>query len=142
MPGHHMGLSDRTLLSQVIAPQAVTTGAVNGTVVDMLGWDGIRFEVNVGAITGAGTIDGFVARSAAANMSNATNITGAALTQVTTGSGVAVIEVWRPQQRYLRLTLTQAANTVAFGATATRYRRGGNLPPTQAATQVVRIAEG
>lgn len=142
--GGHTGLSDRTLLARAIAPQSVTTGAIAGAATDMQGWDGVRFEISIGAMTGAGTLDGFVDQSTALAMTNAANISGASLTQVTNANAntVAVIEVWKPTMRYLRLNLTQAANTVIFGATSTRYRRGGSLPPTQSAQQVVRVAVG
>lgn len=139
----HDSLSDRTLLVPAMPPQSMTGGAVNGTTVDTLGWDGVRFEFSVGVITGAGVLDARIVRDDNSGFSSQTNIANAALTQVTNASpnSVHVIDVYRPSERYLRAVVTQAANTVIASATATLYRRSGILPPTQTAAQVVRVVE-
>lgn len=141
----HDSLSDRTLFRLAVPPQSITGGAVASSTIDTDGYDGVRFEISVGAITGAGVLDARVARSANSNFASSTNIANATLTQVTNANpnAVFVIDVYRPAQRYVQAILTQAANTVIAGCTATLYRRSGILPPpTQSAVQVVRIAEG
>jgi hypothetical protein len=139
----HDSLSDRTLVVPAMPPQSMGAGAVNGATIDTLGWDGIRFEISVGVITGAGTLDARVVRDDNSGMSSPTNVANAALAQVvnTTPNTVHVIDVYRPSERYVRAVITQATNTVIASATATLYRRSGLLPPTQTATQVVRVAE-
>lgn len=138
----HLGLSDSTLVTSHIPPQS-NPAAVAGTAVDMQGWEGVKFDINVGLITGLGALDAYVRTSANANMSGPVNVTNAALVQVlaATNNNVAVIEVWRPSARYIQLVLTQSVNTVVAGVTATQYRRTGILPPTQSASQYVKIAQ-
>jgi hypothetical protein len=139
----HDSLLDSIDVQTEIAPQSMAAGAVNGAIIDTAGWDGVMFSIAIGAITGAGTLDAFVARSANSNFAGAVNINNASLVQVTNANpnSIAVIDVYRPAQRYLRLTLTQAANTVVAGANVNLYRRNGILPSTHTATQVVRVAE-
>ena len=140
--GQHDSLADRTLMSMAVNPASLS-GATNGSAIDMQGWDGCCFVISIGAITGAGSLDAKVQSDDNSGFNSATDITNAALTQVVaaTNNNVAVIDVYRPTERYLRLVLTQAVNTVLAGATAIRYRRSGILPPTQSAVQVVRLAQ-
>jgi hypothetical protein len=142
----HDSLSDRTLLVPAFPVGALPAAATAGTLVDTLGYDGVRFEISIGALLSAATLDAYVKRDSASAFTTSTNITGAALVQVTSSAAnsnsVAVIDVYRPAQRYLKLVLTSAAASVAVAATASLYRRSGLLPPTQTALQVVKIAEG
>ena len=139
----HDSLLDSIDVQTTIPPQSFGAGAVNGAVIDTAGWDGVMFSIAVGVITGAGTLDAFVARSANSNFAGNVNINNASLVQVTNANpnSVAVIDVYRPAQRYVRLTLTQATNTVIASANANLYRRNGILPPTHTAFQLVKVAE-
>ena len=143
MPESHQSPTDSFLISQSHPPVSMGSGAVNGNVIDMAGWMGCAFVIEVGAITGAGTLDARVTRDDNSGINSATNITNAALTQVAAAANnnVFVIDVRNPAERYLRLVLTQAANTVIAGATAIRYGRDGILPPTASAIQTVKVSE-
>lgn len=141
----HDSLFDSTDPATNVPAQSMTGGtAVNGSAVDMQGWDGAAFIINIGAITGAGTLDARITRDDNSGFNSPTNVTGAALTQVTNANpnSVAVIDVFQPSERYLRAVLTQGANTVIAGATVVRYRRNGILPPTTSAAQIVRSVNG
>jgi hypothetical protein len=141
----HNSLSDHTKVVPAFGAATLPGAATAGVLVDMLGFDGARFEISIGALTGGATIDAFVKRDSASAFTTSTNITGAALVQVTSSAAnsnsVAVIDVYRPSQRYLKLVLTSAAAAVVVAATCTLYRASGVLPPTQTALQVVRVAE-
>lgn len=139
----HDSLADRTDPKVAVPPQSFAAGAVTGTTIDTLGWDGACFVISIGAITGAGVMDAYVKRDSASGFTTSTNITNAALVQVTNANpnSTHVIDVYRPTQRYLKLIMTQATNTVVAGATCQLYRRAGLLPPTSSAVQVVKIAE-
>jgi len=142
MPGHG-ALNDTTDLAVAVNPASLSSGAaVNGTTTDMSGWDGIAFNISIGAITGLGALDAYVQTGANSNASDMANITNAALVQVlaANNNNVAVIDVYRPTGRYVRLVLLQTTNTVVAGATSIRYRREGILPPSHTAVQTVRIA--
>lgn len=137
---NHLSLSDEVLISQVIDPQT-DGGGISGTAVDMQGWSGVLFVVNLGAFTADAVFDAYVQESVNANMSGPSNVANAALTQVanTKPNNVAVIDVYRPTKRYLQLVSAPATNTVVYAATAIRYRRAGVLPPTQAAIETVKV---
>jgi hypothetical protein len=105
----HMSLSESTLAALDIAPIS-SSANVNGTVMDMQGWDGIQYAFQLGTMASGATYDARIVSSANANMSGATNVTNAALTQVavTGNANIYIIDVWRPTDRYLR-SATQPA---------------------------------
>jgi hypothetical protein len=140
---NHLSLSDSTLVAQDIAPQSASAN-VNGTAMDMLGWDGIQYVFSLGTIASGGTFDARIVSSANANMSGATNITNAALTQVVsaTPNNAFIIDVYRPSDRYLRSATQPATAATLLCSVATRYRRTGILPATASALQTVKVQVG
>jgi hypothetical protein len=133
-------ISAQVLSAQEIPPQTITSGAaINGTGVDMQSYSGVAFHIQIGAITGAGTLAARLEEDTVSNFASATNIANAALVNVTntTPNNVMILEVWRPTKRYVRCVITQAANTVVASVISTRFRKSGLLPPTQAASQRV-----
>lgn len=141
MPSYHDSLSDGVLVTLDIAAQTASAN-VNGTAMDMSGWDGCLYVFNLGAMASGATFDARIVQSANANMSGATNITNAALTQVTSTSNTNTvqIDVWRPTSRYIRSATQPGTANSTFSAVAIRYRASGILPPTQTAAQTVRVA--
>lgn len=141
---NHQALSDNVLVTLDI-PSQIASAGVNGAAIDMRGWEGIEYEFNIGTMAGGATFDARLVASANANMSGNTNITNAALTQVanTSNANLTLIDVWNPTLRYVKLVTTPATANVTFGVVARQYRRGGVLPPTQAATtvQIVKVAQ-
>lgn len=120
--------------SQEIAPIAsAASTATNGNGVDMQGWAGVLFVLNLGATDG--TVDMKAQRDDNSSFSSATDITGAAITQVA-GTGdnkLYMLDVYRPSERYVRAVVTTGAGATAdqLGVTATRYRGTGRFPITQ-----------
>ncbi len=150
MTGTHMGLSDSVLITQELGARTASSGAQNGTGVDMQGWEGVLFVIDVGAITGSGTLDAIAQSDDNSGFNSPTNVSGvnaagvnttASITQVTNANVQVLLEVYRPTERYVRLVATPAANAVLHQATAIRYRRTGVLPPTQSATQRVQVRQ-
>jgi hypothetical protein len=137
----HSGLSDQILTRQVKAPANVSGTAVNSSGIDMQGWDGCRFVINVGVLGTNGTADASVIASPNSNMTGATLITGSALTQVVNSNTCQIIDVYRPQKRYIALAASGHTNGAVLSATADQYRRTGILPPTASAEQTVRVVE-
>ena len=120
--------------SQEIAPIAsAASTATNGNGVDMQGWSGVLFVLNLGATDG--TVDMKAQRDDNSGFSSATDITGAAITQVTaTGDNkLYMLDVWRPSERYVRAVVTTGAGATAdqLGVTAIRYRGTGRFPISQ-----------
>ena len=139
----HLSLADSTLMAADVPAQSASSN-VNGTVMDMQGWDGCCYVFNLGTVASGGTFDARIVSSANANMSGATNITNAALTQVTsaTPNNAFIIDVYRPSDRYLRSATQPATAAVLVSSVAIRYRRNGILPATAAALQTVKVQIG
>ena len=143
MPGSHVGLSDTVLFTNHISLRSLTGTAVNGTAVDMQGWDGVAFMIPAGIFGTNGTLDGLVQTDDNSGFNSPTNVTNSNLTQIpaANANAIAVVELWRPTERYVRLQLTGQTNGVTGGAVAMQFRRTGTLPPTQAAQQIVKVAQ-
>ncbi len=141
---NHLGLSDSVLTTLEISGRSAAAAA-NGTALDMKGWDAVRFVITIGTMGVNSTVDGLVQSAADSGMNTATtvNIANAALVQIPAANAncIAIVEVYRPTNRYVRFQATTAVNAVVYSVIADQFRRGGILPPTQAAQQVVRVAQ-
>ncbi len=137
----HGSLSDSVLTTVDLAGRSASAVA-NGTALDMKGWDGVRFVVSLGTFGVNSTFDGLVQASIDSAFTAPINVTNAALVQIAAANAncVAIIDVFRPTQRYVRFQATPAVNAIVYSVVADQYRRNGILPPTQAAQQIVRVA--
>lgn len=94
------------------------TGTVDGTVLDMAGFDGVQF------VTGIGTANAgnFVQVSQADNL--AFNVGVEALdTKATPSSGdVVIIDVFQPSKRFVRCIVTKGVSSASDQITAFQYR--------------------
>lgn len=141
----HSSLADSVLvLGQHIKTQAVVATAVNGTAIDMQGWDGCLFIIPYGVFGTNAILTGLVQRDDNSGFNSATNIANSAITQVNAANANAtvMVDIYQPQERYIRMQLTGQTNGVTTGCIAVQYRRTGILPPTQNAVEVVRVVAG
>jgi len=110
---------------------------VNTTIFDMSGWDGILFITHI--VTGADAagiatlnVKGHTAASAAG-----TTITGATAT-VTNGTTYAgknlIVDVYKPQKRYVYGNITSADQVITFGQTHAILYRGKMGPVANPST--------
>src|ERR1051325_1836700 len=104
----HIGLTDSILVTNEISLRSLTGTAVNGTALDMQGWSGVACIIPAGIFGTNGTLDGLVQTDDNSGFNSPTNVTNTNLTQIpaANANSVAVIEVWRPSERYVRLQLT------------------------------------
>jgi hypothetical protein len=141
----HLGLSDSVLMTSHISTRALVATAVNGTAVDMAGWDDVAFLVQAGVFGTNGTLDGLIQTSVNSGFdsTNVVNVANSNLTQIpaANANAILILEIARPTARYVRLQLTGQTNGVTAGATAMQYRRNGILPPTQVAQQVIKVQQ-
>lgn len=139
---NHAGLSDKVLTKNVRSPLNASGTVTNSAVIDMQGWDGARFVINIGVLGTNGTVDAKVLRDDNSGLNSLTAITNAQLTQVVNANTVQIIDVFRPSERYLALQTAGHTNGAVISATVDLYRGNGRvLPPTQSAEQYVRVAE-
>ena len=134
-----MNLLGRTKIVQSYAPVA-TDGAITATEIDCRGFDRVCHIINVGAIVSGGKLDYKVQEDAATGMANASDIAGAALTQVLAASGaskVYAIDVpVNPAKPFQKAVATAGTANVTSGAVAVLYEGSGTFPKT-AATQAI-----
>jgi hypothetical protein len=130
----HQSPAETLALQQELPSQALAAStAFNGDGSDMQGWDGILFILNLGVTDG--TVDMKVQGDDNSSFSSATDITGAASTQIaaTGDNKLYCIDVYRPTERYIRAVVTTGAGAVAdeAGVISIRYRGTGRRPVTQ-----------
>ncbi len=144
---NHLGLSDSVLTNVAITPRNASGSAANSAAIDMKGWEGIRFVVQVGVLGTNGTADFAVYRDDNSGFNSGTLCTdadtnaNAVLTQVVNANTVHIIDVFRPRERYVRGVATGHTNGAFVSVTYDLYRRQGTLPPTQAGAAYVKIRE-
>ena len=136
----HLSAADNSLVSIDVAGQIASSG-INGTVIDMSGWSGCLFIFNLGTMVAGATFDARVMQSNTSAFTVNSNVTNAALVQVanTANANVFMIDVWRPGLQFLKTVTTPATANTTFASVAVRYGRTGSRPPTQTASQVVRV---
>lgn len=139
MPGYHQSPLEVMLAKQVLNPQSGNNTTLNGSSVDMAGWDGAFFVVMVGATDT--TVDAKLQDSA--DDTTFADISGASLTQwsATDDNKAKAIDIWRPSRRYVRPVVTIGAGTTGavVSVLAVRYRRTGRLPPTQDLAELKKV---
>lgn len=134
----HNNFTTDVKITQVVTPTAGVAGVtdINGTTIDMEGFEGVVFEVTFGAIT-AGAVTSIKAQQGEqSNMSDAADLAGTAQTIADTDDEkVFYIEVVRPRERYVRLVVDRATqNAVVTSAIA--YQYGVRKAPVSHGTNV------
>lgn len=133
-----MNLSKNVNIIVVSAASAAATTAVNSSIIDMSGWDGVVFVAVTGPLTSTSVLT-LAAQESTANSTGGMAAIAGGATPAYTAAGTEtlnsfIVEVYRPQQRYLRAVLTRAtANAVVDTIIAIQYC-GTKLPPTLDAT--------
>jgi hypothetical protein len=141
MSGH---AGAQSIITVVRAPALVDESVANAVsaAVDMVGYDRVRFMIQVGAMVSGATLDAWVQESAESNLGNGTNISGAAVVQIanTSNNNVFVIDVYRPAKRYVGVVANAGtANVTLASILAERFRGTGVVPPTSPAAQYVSV---
>lgn len=108
---------------RVSAAAAAGTSTVNGTAVDMTGYDGVLFFASIGAIVSGAATSLKAQQGAASNGSDAADLAGTSVVIADTDDDkVAVLEVYRPSGRYVRPVLLRATqNATLDGIIAVLY---------------------
>ena len=134
-----MNLLGRTKIVHSILP-VVSNAALTEAVIDCTGFDRVCHIIAVGEIATGGKLDYKVTESAASNGDNATDVTGAALTQITDtgGSKIYAIDVpVNPAKPYQIAVGVAATANVAVSAVAILYEGSGTFPKTAATEAII-----
>lgn len=143
-----MNLINEVQIDRVMNAVASGTTNQNGSVSDMQGYDGIMYIAFFGTITATG-VQGLKAQQGAqSDLSDGADLASSLVSVPDTGSNkCAVLDIYRPQERYMRPVITRAtANAVIDGVVAIKYK-ARSKPTVQGATVaasklVVSPAEG
>jgi hypothetical protein len=118
---------------------AAGTTKRTSSILDMSGWEGVVFVAGLGTLLENGTLDVFVEQNTAnqtsgmARLATTTAYTATAADALLSQSCI-VVDVFRPQERYLQCIITPAAaNAVILGIVAIKYK-GRKAPVTAGAT--------
>ncbi len=128
-------ISNQIKSTRVNDAAAAATTDINTSSVDMLDYEGVRFTILFGTITSGAVTSVKAAQSA--NDSSFADLLGSAQTVADTDDNKEfIIDVWRPIDRYVRITIDRGTqNAVVDGVTAEQYGTRV-LPPTNDSTTV------
>lgn len=132
-------LLSRCKIVQASVPAVTQIGATSVTEVDATKFDRVLYIINTGAKGGASTLDAHIHEAAATGMAGASNITGAALTQVVdTANLVYAIDVpVNPAKPIQTVIGAVAVNTLATSIVAICYNGSRLYPDAAPATQAI-----
>ena len=127
---------------QAIIANPGTIGALTPVEVDGRGWDRACFIFNLGTAGAGGLLDAKI-QQAATTGGALTDVTDAALTQVTKAAGdgkIEVIDIPVPGDKpFLKVTATTTDGAFPNAVTCILYRGSGWRPATQTAPQVIEL---
>lgn len=95
------------------------TSDVNGTIVDMSGWDGVIFVTRIP--TGAANNRLIAQHGDQSNLGDAADIAGSGVTG-TGNNHRCVLDVYKPLKRYLRPVVKRGTSTTSADVWSIRYR--------------------
>lgn len=133
-----MQLSKNDKITQVITPTAGAAGTtdINGTTIDMQGFERVLFILTMGAIVSGAVTSIKAQQGAASDMSDAADLAG---TKVTIADDddeeVFYVEVDKPRERYVRLVVDRATQNATVAA-AVAIQSGARKAPTSHGTGV------
>lgn len=116
---------------------AAGTSDLNSDVVDMAGFEGVRFIIGFGAITSGAVTSIKVQQGQASNLSDAADLAGSAITVADTDDNkLAISEIYRPQERYVRLVTDRGTQNAVIDFLIAELYGARKKPITQDATVI------
>lgn len=131
-------LQKEVKVTRVMNAVAAGTSDQNSSVIDMQGWDGVTFIAAFGAITSGAVTSVKVQQGTDGTVTDAADLEGTAVTVADDDDNqVAIVEVYRPRERYVRLVVDRGTqNAVIDGVIAIQYN-GRKQPSTHDSTTVI-----
>ncbi len=110
---------------------------VSSDIVDAAGFDAVRFLVGFGAITAGAITSIKVQQGALPDLSDAADLAGSRATVADSDdSKVAIVDVFRPKERYLRVVTSRATQNSAIDFAIAELYRADAEPVAQDATVI------
>lgn len=120
-----MNLSKNCKISSAVTPTAGAAGTtdIEGTILDMSGYEGVLVIVRMGAITSGAATSIKMQQDTDAAMGSAADLEGTSQTIADDDDGeIFYIDLYKPQERYVRLYVDRATqNAVVASAEYIQY---------------------
>lgn len=141
-----MNLSNGVKITKVAAASSAGTSTINGTTVDMTGFEGVLFVTTIGTANAGNILKAQIGEKA--DGSDAADLEGSAV--VAEGSGSVVwLDIYRadPSQKYIRPVVVRGASTTVGEIYAIQYESrkqvvGNNIENTIIGKLLVNPYEG
>ena len=112
----------------VATPYASGTSAVEGTILDMSGWDGVVCVYTMAAITGGAATSVKWQQGTDGTVSDAADLLGTSITIADSDDDeLFIMDLYKPLERYVRVYVSKA--TQAAGASAMYIQYRGSKAP-------------
>lgn len=133
-----MNLAKNVKVTRVMNAQSAGTTDVNGSVVDMEGFEGVCFLVFFGTIDANAVTSIKAQQGAESDLSDAADLEGTKVSVADDDDNkVAILDIYKPQERYVRVVVDRGtANAVIDGAVAIQYG-ARELPTTHDSSTVL-----
>lgn len=140
-----MYLSDYVLIREGIATTIAGTSTINGTEMNMAGYDGVLFIIKYGTAAANNTIK--AQQDTATGMGSAADLEGTSVSLGGASDEIVVLDIFRPLEQFVRMVALRGTSTTIDWGLAIRYnataRKVTNaLVGTLAIEQTTSPAEG
>ena len=125
-----MNLADNVKISFGLALIASANNTdSNTTILDMSGWDGVVFITSITTATTGSVVALTVESNTANSDTSMAAIAGAVATKTSPSNGtLLVVDVFRPQKRYVQGVITSTTQVATFGVTIAIQYKGAKAP--------------
>lgn len=133
-----MNISQDVKCTRVINATVAGTTTINGSSVDMAGYDSVTFVLALGAIT-ATSVTSLKAQQSSDDGSTDTwaDLEGTAITFADDDDNqIAILEIRKPQERYIRPVVVRATANAVIDSCVAMQNNATSEPVTQDATTV------
>ena len=124
-------------LTRVINATAAGTSDINGSIIDMQGFDSVTFIVGFGTITASAVTSIKAQQDSASNMASAADLKGTAITVADDDDNQIVALEIEPTERYVRVVVARATQNAVVDFGIAVQTKANTEPVTHDATTVV-----
>jgi hypothetical protein len=135
-------LANYVFITNRSAALAAGSTVHNYEAVDMSGYDGAMFIVTVSTFTTASVTNAHAEMSATSSFASASDIAGSAVNFLSTEYSAdvsGVIDIYRPEQRWVRLVLDRATANASIASPIILQYNANKLPATYSTVRVADV---
>jgi len=133
-----MNLGKNTKITRVIDATAAGTSDINGSTIDMQGFEGVLFTVGFDTITASAVTSIKVQQGDESDASDMSDLEGTGVTVADTDdTSVAWIDLFRPAKRYVRVVVDRGTQNAVVDFGLAQQYGPRKMPTTHDATTVL-----